>query len=203
MYRVYIRVRPLYSNTMFTFAVNKKTSQEAYNEARRRYGKGFSDMPGNSKKHRRGNGEGSIYQRKDGSWAAVLTVGTKPDGKPDRKFLYGKTRKEVADKLRDAQNKIDVGVMPGGNNILFGLWIKQWLELVIKPGIKKRTYKNYSTTIDRHIVPGLGGYKLKDLTEELIQKYLTEQQEHGNLKMTIDEDSGEPVPSHGPVAASS
>lgn len=160
-------------------------------------------MPGNSKKHRRGNGEGSIYQRKDGSWAAVLTVGTKPDGKPDRKFLYGKTRKEVADKLRDAQNKIDVGVMPGGNNILFGLWIKQWLELVIKPGIKKRTYKNYSTTIDRHIVPGLGGYKLKDLTEELIQKYLTEQQEHGNLKMTIDEDSGEPVPSHGPVAASS
>lgn len=53
-------------------------------------------MPGNTKKHRRGNGEGSVYQRKDGTWAAVLTVGVKPDGKPDRKFLYGKTRKEVA-----------------------------------------------------------------------------------------------------------
>ena len=32
-------------------------------------------MPGNTKKHRRGNGEGSVYQRKDGTWAAVLTVG--------------------------------------------------------------------------------------------------------------------------------
>ena len=63
-------------------------------------------MPGNTKKHRRGNGEGSVYQRKDGTWAAVLTVGVKQDGKPDRKFLYGKTRKEVADKLREAQNSL-------------------------------------------------------------------------------------------------
>ena len=27
-------------------------------------------MPGNTKKHRRGNGEGSVYQRKDGTSAA-------------------------------------------------------------------------------------------------------------------------------------
>lgn len=116
-------------------------------------------MPGNSKKHRRGNGEGSIYQRKDGKWAAAITVGVKPDGKPNRKFLYGKTRKEVADKLRDAQNKLEVGVIPGGNNILFSKWIVNWLEVVVKPGIKTRTYKNYSTSILKHIVPGLGGYK--------------------------------------------
>ena len=76
-------------------------------------------MPGNRKKHRRGNGEGSIYQRKNGSWAAVVSVGTKADGKPNRKFIYGKTRKEVAEKLRDAQNKLDLGVMPGGDNIFF------------------------------------------------------------------------------------
>lgn len=160
-------------------------------------------MPGNSKKHRRGNGEGSIYQRKDGTWAAAITVGVKSDGKPDRKFLYGKTRKEVADKLRDAQNKIDVGVMPGGNNILFGVWIKQWLELVIKPGIKNRTYKNYSMAIYRHIIPGLGGYKLKDLTDEIIQAYLTKQSKEGNLKLELDPETGEPMPSHGPVAPTS
>lgn len=160
-------------------------------------------MPGNSKKHRRGNGEGSIYQRKDGTWAAAVTVGVKSDGRPDRKFLYGKTRKEVADKLRDAQNKIDVGVMPGGNNILFGTWIKQWLELVIKPGVKSRTYKNYSTSIYKHIIPGLGGYKLKDLTDDIIQAYLTQQSKEGNLKLELDPETGEPKPSHGPVAPTS
>lgn len=88
-------------------------------------------MPGNTKKHRRGNGEGSVYQRKDGTWAAVLTVGVKQDGKPDRKFLYGKTRKEVADKLREAQNKLDAGVIPGGDNVLFSTWVMNWLEVVI------------------------------------------------------------------------
>lgn len=160
-------------------------------------------MPGNEKKHRRGNGEGSIYQRKDGTWAAVLTAGFKPDGKPQRKFLYGKTRKEVADKLRDAQNKLEVGVMPGGNNVLFSVWIKQWLETIIRPGIKERTYKNYSMAVDKHIIPGLGGYKLKDLTEEIIQAYLTAQQEHGNLKLELDPELGEAKPCHGSVAASS
>lgn len=160
-------------------------------------------MPGNTKKSRRGNGEGSIYQRSKNQWAAVLTVGTKPDGKPDRKFFYGKTRKEVAEKLRDAQNKLDVGVMPGGDNVTFEVWITYWLENIIKPGVKERTYKNYSSSIYMHIIPGIGKVKLRDLTEEIVQTYLTKQSESGNLKRTIDEETGEPVPSHGPVAPTS
>lgn len=160
-------------------------------------------MPGNTKKHRRGNGEGSVYQRKDGKWAAVITVGVKENGKPDRKFLYGKTRKEVADKLREAQNKLDVGVIPGGDTVLFSAWIRNWLEVVIKPGIKERTYKNYTAAIEKHIIPGIGNYRLKDLTDDVIQKFLNDQKEHGNLKLEINEDTGEASPSHGPVAASS
>lgn len=160
-------------------------------------------MPGNTKKHRRGNGEGSVYQRKDGTWAAVLTVGVKQDGKPDRKFLYGKTRKEVADKLREAQNKLDAGVIPGGDNVLFSTWVMNWLEIVIKPGIKERTYVNYKASTEKHIIPGIGRYKLKDITDDVIQKYLNDQQEHGNLKLEINDDTGEAAPSHGPVAASS
>lgn len=132
-----------------------------------------------------------------------LTVGVKPDGKPDRKFLYGKTRKEVADKLREAQNKLDAGVIPGGDNVLFSTWVMNWLEVVIKPGIKERTYINYKASIEKHIIPGIGRYKLKDITDDVIQKYLNDQQEHGNLKLEINDDTGEAAPSHGPVAASS
>ncbi len=48
---------------------------------------------------RRGHGEGSIFQAKsDGRWVAALIL---PDGK--RKYLYGKTRKEAADKLKRAR----------------------------------------------------------------------------------------------------
>jgi integrase len=48
---------------------------------------------------RRGNGEGTITRRKDGRWEARYTVHTEG---PKRRVLYGKTRKEVADKLAKA-----------------------------------------------------------------------------------------------------
>jgi hypothetical protein len=48
---------------------------------------------------RRGNGEGGIYQREsDGKWCASVDLGF-VNGKRRRKVIYGKTRKEVADKL--------------------------------------------------------------------------------------------------------
>jgi hypothetical protein len=49
---------------------------------------------------RRGHGEGGIYQREsDGKWCASVDLGF-VNGKRRRKVVYGKTRKEVADKLK-------------------------------------------------------------------------------------------------------
>jgi len=44
-------------------------------------------------KRRRNNGEGSIHQRKDGCWCGRYTI----EGK--RRYIYGSSRKEVAEKL--------------------------------------------------------------------------------------------------------
>ena len=46
---------------------------------------------------KRGHGEGSIYRRQDGRWTAEISL---EGGKS--KFLYGKTRKEVQEKLKTA-----------------------------------------------------------------------------------------------------
>jgi integrase len=57
------------------------------------------------KKRKRGQGEGSIYLRKkDGRWASEIQLGYS-NGKRDRKFVYGKTRAEVADQLTEILNK--------------------------------------------------------------------------------------------------
>ena len=54
---------------------------------------------------KRGNNEGSISRRKDGLWQAALTVGRNPKtGKIKRAYFYGKTRKEVHDKLTKAKH---------------------------------------------------------------------------------------------------
>jgi hypothetical protein len=46
---------------------------------------------------RRGRGEGTIRHRSDGRWEASVTLGV------TRKSFYGKTRREVTDRLRAAR----------------------------------------------------------------------------------------------------
>ena len=58
---------------------------------------------------RRGRGEGSISQRADGVWEAKVSLGYDGEGKHRRKTVYGKTKKEVQDKLRELLNSGAVG----------------------------------------------------------------------------------------------
>lgn len=56
---------------------------------------------------RRGNGEGSIYYSdKLNRWVGQFTAGVKTNGTANRKSVYGKTRKEVAEKITKALNEI-------------------------------------------------------------------------------------------------
>ncbi len=57
---------------------------------------------------RRGNGEGSIYRRKDGRWVGQYLVYT-VEG-PKYRYLYGETRQAVAEKLTKAMAERDGGV---------------------------------------------------------------------------------------------
>ena len=55
---------------------------------------------------RRGHGEGSLYQRSDGRWAATLDLGWQ-GGKRVRKSYYAPTRKEVVEKLTAARRAME------------------------------------------------------------------------------------------------
>jgi len=59
---------------------------------------------------RRGNGEGNVRKRKDGRYEVSVMVGYHPDGRRKRKTLYGKTRREVVDKLHALQQEINMGM---------------------------------------------------------------------------------------------
>ncbi len=53
----------------------------------------------NTNKH-----EGSIRKRKDGIWEARVTVGMDANGRQIRKSLYGKTKKEAIEKMKEVLN---------------------------------------------------------------------------------------------------
>jgi integrase len=78
---------------------------------------------------KRGNGEGSIYRRKDGRWAAKYTS---VDGK--RKEVYAKTCKEVARKRAEAVSGREENPSTEGTPKL-GEYLSSWLNGSLKGSV--------------------------------------------------------------------
>src|SRR5262249_42756177 len=104
---------------------------------------------------RRGRGEGSISQRADGLWEAKVSLGYDGQGKRRRKTVYGKTKAEVQEKLRETQTDLKQGVDISAGQITLAQWLTRWLVMV-KPTVEPNTYGPYERHVRLHIVPLLG-----------------------------------------------
>ena len=84
---------------------------------------------------RRANGEGSIYQRRDGRWVAAHYV-LRPDGGRDRRPVYGRTRAEAAAKLAEMITKTNAGVPLAVKAWTVEGYGDHWLRDVVAPRLR-------------------------------------------------------------------
>ena len=133
---------------------------------------------------KRGQGEGSIYLRVDGRWAAAISLGY-VGGKLKRKTIYGKTRAAVASKLGDELQKIKQGNTLLDDRQTVGKYLDHWLNECAKPAVRTRTLEGYSTIITNHLKPGLGHIKLAKLTPQHVQRFLNERLASGLSPRTV------------------
>src|SRR5256886_10712597 len=124
---------------------------------------------------RRGHGEGSISRRKDGRYQAALTLENHK-----RKYFYGKTRKEVQDKLNRALYEQKQGALVTGPDQTLKAHLERWLEQVCRLTMRPNTYKSYRYAIHHHLIPALGHMKLQKLTIGDLQAFYAEKR--GKLK---------------------
>jgi integrase len=124
-------------------------------------------------KRRRGSGEGSIYQRADGSWCAMVDLGM-INGKRKRKFVYGSSRKEVAEKLKQLLNQQQQGINIDPERITVGEFLDRWLDEVVKPHRRARTYDRYADIARLHLKPRLGQHQLSKLSAAQVQMMINE-----------------------------
>ena len=61
-------------------------------------------------------------------------------------------------------------------------WLHIWLENYIKPSSKERTYIRYWQLIRTHIAPKIGDKDVNDLTPIVLQSFVTELLNSGNLR---------------------
>ena len=118
---------------------------------------------------RRGNGEGSIYQRPNGRWCAQIVVGYDPNGKAIRRTVSGGTKREVQDKLSHLQaDKLD-GTLADAGKMTVAQFLDRWLQDAAKPTVSDGTYANYERSIRREIKPRIGSILLAKLTPLHVQ----------------------------------
>jgi integrase len=106
---------------------------------------------------RRGNGEGTIRQRGDGRWEAMLRL---PNGK--RKSFFAKTRREVAEKLTVAQRAKQQGLGIVSERETVAAYLARWIESV-RPTLRPRTWQRYEQYVRVHAIPQLGALRLARL----------------------------------------
>ena len=76
---------------------------------------------------RRGNHEGSIYKDAQGRWRGVITLYS-TDGKSNKKYLYGRTKREVTEKMKKMQLEIlNVNYIEPDHTTLYS-YLCTWLD---------------------------------------------------------------------------
>ena len=110
---------------------------------------------------RRGRGEGTVYLRSDGLWAARMSL-TTIAGKRRRKVVYAPTRREASAKLTALLRLQQQGVEIGSERITVAAYLAHWLETV-QPNVRGSTFKRYGELVRVHLVPRLGRIALAKL----------------------------------------
>ena len=117
-------------------------------------------------------GAGTIRKRTDGRWEARFTTGFDPaSGKQVQKSIYGKTQKEVREKLAQITTELDDGTYLEPTKDTVGEWLDTWLETYVKYSVKPYTLDAYQRNCDNYIKPMLGKIRLAALNAPQIQRF--------------------------------
>ena len=115
------------------------------------------------------NGEGSVFQVAENKWIAKISLGTRPDGKPNIKQFSGQTEAIVKKKLKDFKKSNDFAEkrMPSGETVrtYFSMWLREYQYNKLKPS----SYDRLESTVINHIFPHIGGVKIDKVTRDQIQ----------------------------------
>lgn len=121
------------------------------------------------KSTRNAQGGGTIRQRKDGTWEGRYTIGRDPGtGKQVQKSIYGKTQKEVRQRLQQITTAIDDGIYTEPSKMSVGQWLEVWHGEYLG-GVKQATVAHYKSHIETNLKPHIGAVKLAALKPHQVQ----------------------------------
>ena len=122
---------------------------------------------------RRARGDGGLHwDDKRQRWIASVTTGYDGRGKRVTRRASGKTKTEAKTKLRELLRDQDDGVPTPVDGYTVADAVAYWLTYGLR-GRDEATVSNYTTLAKTHILPTLGRRKLRELSAEDVDQWLT------------------------------
>lgn len=130
---------------------------------------------------RRGNGEGTIYKRKDGRYEGAVTL----EGRK-RKRVYGNTRREVQSQLAELLRAKQRGELIAEPSQKVGDYLARWLEDQARLNVRPRTYESYALNV-RRLIPHIGRIRLDKLRPAQLEHCYAELLDSGLSARTVEQ----------------
>jgi integrase len=120
---------------------------------------------------RRANGDGTTFQRPNGSWTAQALV-TLANGGKKRITVTEKSYAAVREKLREIINQESCLIPFSDKEWTISEYLDFWMQNVQQGRVRETTMSTYRYMIEKHIKPTIGGHKLQDLSVYNVQNSL-------------------------------
>ncbi|MFG3123670.1 tyrosine recombinase XerC [Streptomyces sp. NPDC048201] len=129
------------------------------------------------KRTKAGHGADTIYwDPVKKSYVGAVSLGYAPNGKRRRPKVYGKTKTEVRNKIRDLKKEMQTGVKAPANYTVADA-VNDFLERGLKGRDEKGTIGKNRSMANKHLIPFIGKAKLKELSADDVDDWLDDRAE--------------------------
>lgn len=130
------------------------------------------------KQNRRANGEGTIYQRSNGRFQAIVSF-MDTNGKTRRRTKTARSKADANILLRKMLEERDRGGFASSGMMTVADFLHRWIEDDIHQERAVNTYEDYLGSIRNQLEPGIGRVKLANLTTFKVKTFFAELKKSG------------------------
>lgn len=131
---------------------------------------------------RRPSGDGMVRQRKPDEWEGRIVVGHKENGAPIFRYTYGKTQKEMMQKLNALKLQYQDANLTEDSNMTLNEWLDKWLTEYLPGTIRPQTVDRHRRIANTYIRPHIGEKRIAFLSTNEIQRMYVKLKKSGRIK---------------------
>lgn len=131
---------------------------------------------------RRPSGDGMVRLKKENQWEGRIVVGHKQNGDSIFRYAYGKTQKEMMQKLNALKLQYQDADLNEESNITLGEWLDKWIKELMPQAVRPTTLKGFELVCRCYIKPYLGDKKIAFITTNDVQKMYAKLKKEGRIK---------------------